>query len=68
MANLNADAALMTAIFWIGVIFLMIAYDLLKILWKKWRSLEHENMVNTRNAINAQCRDMVKTLKDTDRG
>lgn len=54
--------ALSTAMFWLGVIVLMVIYDLLKALIRKWRSLEHENMVNTRNAINSQCAALVKEL------
>lgn len=48
--------------FWLGVIVLMIAYDLLKVFIRKWRSLERENMVNARKAINGQCAALVKEL------
>ena len=63
---MNASDALTTAFFWLSIIALMIAYDITKYVWKRWRNLSHENMVNTRKQINRHCSEMVSQLQKRD--
>lgn len=63
---MTADIALTNAALWLCIILLMIVYDLIKLLWRKWQGLADSNLKNSRRMINANCNVLVNELKKRD--
>lgn len=63
---ITADFALTNAALWFYIILLMITYDLIKFLWRKWQGLADSNLKNSRRMINAHCNVLVDELKRRD--
>lgn len=63
---MTADVALTNSALWLCIILLMIVYDLIKLLWRKWQGLADSNLKNSRRMINANCNVLVNELKKRD--